>query len=323
MAETSKINIKSLPVTTEVKIGDYIILETDEGTRLLDFEDFVVTEYNTTFHPSISTNTADILTNTTNVAALSTALSGTNTTLRISSTAVSVSALGIGTHATTCLLDITSATTNADICIDAFTNSDARIYFRENGSTVFKIYTDNSETNNPLKIYDYVSASDMVTFVNGNVGIGTGSPTQVLHVSGAGTSIGAAITTSDNSGTPSLTIGNGEKEFYIKIDGTDSNSFKLYDNTSTSSRLTIDTLGNVSVGNVTPATTLHVGSISACMTLDANTGTPPTPDASSQGRIYMKGGKLVIQYNDAGTIRYKYLNMIATGVTWVHTTTAP
>jgi len=37
----------------------------------------------------------------------------------------------------------------------------------------------------------------------------------------------------------------------------------------------------------------------------------------------MKGGNLVIQYNDAGTIRYKYLNLVSTGVTWVHSTTAP
>ena len=60
MATSSTVNIKNLPVVTEIKIGDYLILETESGTRLIDFDNFAVTEYNTTFHPTISTNSADI-----------------------------------------------------------------------------------------------------------------------------------------------------------------------------------------------------------------------------------------------------------------------
>lgn len=54
-----------------------------------------------------------------------------------------------------------------------------------------------------------------------------------------------------------------------------------------------------------------------------DTTTPANPSSSFEGHIYVKGGKLVIQYNDAGTVRYKYLDLTGTGVTWVHTTTAP
>lgn len=43
----------------------------------------------------------------------------------------------------------------------------------------------------------------------------------------------------------------------------------------------------------------------------------------SQANIYIRNGKLVIQYNDAGTVRYKYLDLTGTGVTWTHTTSAP
>ena len=39
--------------------------------------------------------------------------------------------------------------------------------------------------------------------------------------------------------------------------------------------------------------------------------------------IYMSGSKFVIGYDDSGTMRYKYLDLSGTGVTWVHTTSKP
>ncbi len=51
--------------------------------------------------------------------------------------------------------------------------------------------------------------------------------------------------------------------------------------------------------------------------------TPSNPGASNEVHSYIKGGKVVYQYNNAGTVRYKYLDLTGTGVTWVHTTTAP
>lgn len=38
---------------------------------------------------------------------------------------------------------------------------------------------------------------------------------------------------------------------------------------------------------------------------------------------YFKDNKIIFQFNDGGTTRYKYLDLSGTGVTWVHTTTAP
>jgi hypothetical protein len=80
------------------------------------------------------------------------------------------------------------------------------------------------------------------------------------------------------------------------------------------------------INTTSPPTALSVGldaANEAALTLAASTSTPPNPSASSEGAIYVKGGKLVLQYNDATTVRYKYLDLTGTGVTWVHTTSAP
>lgn len=57
--------------------------------------------------------------------------------------------------------------------------------------------------------------------------------------------------------------------------------------------------------------------------LAESSATPTNPSSSNQALIYLKADKLVLAFNDAGTVRYKYLDLTGTGVTWVHTTTAP
>jgi hypothetical protein len=59
------------------------------------------------------------------------------------------------------------------------------------------------------------------------------------------------------------------------------------------------------------------------LSLDEIGNTPATPSSSTEARIYLRGDNLIIQFNDAGTVRYKYLDLTGTGVTWVHSTTAP
>ena len=51
--------------------------------------------------------------------------------------------------------------------------------------------------------------------------------------------------------------------------------------------------------------------------------TPASPASGTQVNEYLRNGKLIYQYNDGGTVRYKYLDLTGTGVTWVHTTVAP
>jgi hypothetical protein len=59
------------------------------------------------------------------------------------------------------------------------------------------------------------------------------------------------------------------------------------------------------------------------LTLRQQSATPTAPTQDADGNIYIKDGKLVIQYDDGGNVRYKYLDLTGTEVTWVHTTTAP
>jgi hypothetical protein len=59
------------------------------------------------------------------------------------------------------------------------------------------------------------------------------------------------------------------------------------------------------------------------LTLREQTTTPAAPAQDADGNIYVKDGKLIIQFDDGGTTRYKYLDLTGTGAAWVHTTTAP
>lgn len=56
--------------------------------------------------------------------------------------------------------------------------------------------------------------------------------------------------------------------------------------------------------------------------LDGSSNNTPTADAFS-GNVYIRNSKLVFQWMDGATTRYKYLDLTGTGVTWVHTTTPP
>ncbi|MFZ0544966.1 MAG: hypothetical protein WAM60_05990 [Candidatus Promineifilaceae bacterium] len=59
------------------------------------------------------------------------------------------------------------------------------------------------------------------------------------------------------------------------------------------------------------------------LTLREQSATPPAPAQDADAHLYIRNGKLVVQYDDGGTVRYKYLDLTGTGVTWTHTTTAP
>lgn len=316
---SNTVNIKSLPAVTEVKIGDYLILETTDGTRLIDFDDFVITEYNTTFYSVVSGNSLNIDTNTANIKSLSSTF--TEGTLSVGTTAVSVSALGIGTHQPDgALLHINGTApkikfTDTDTGSDSFIDCDSSIggvnIMADHGNEVAGSY-----------INFYVDSTQQMVILDGKVGIGITDPTYTLDLSGAGSIENSRIKTSNTTGVVNFRIENGTQNFSLKLDGDDNHSLKLYDETNSAARLTIDSTGKIGIG-VAPTTQLHIGTVSACATFEACVGTPSSPDASSQARIYVKGGKLVVQYNDSGTTRYKYLDLASTGVAWTHSTTAP
>jgi hypothetical protein len=62
---------------------------------------------------------------------------------------------------------------------------------------------------------------------------------------------------------------------------------------------------------------------SATLVLNEKDTTPAAPTADTQAKMYIKSNKVVFEWNDGGTTRYKYLDLTGTGVTWVHDTSAP
>ena len=48
--------------------------------------------------------------------------------------------------------------------------------------------------------------------------------------------------------------------------------------------------------------------------------TVPQPDVNAEARIFVRRDRLVVQFNDAGTTRFKYLVLTGTGIAWEHTT---
>jgi hypothetical protein len=66
MASTTKtnlyVNIKELPIISDVNNGDFLILETDVGTSIIDFQDFLITLDNTTFKSTFNTMQTDVQT---------------------------------------------------------------------------------------------------------------------------------------------------------------------------------------------------------------------------------------------------------------------
>ena len=67
---SNNIHITTLPQVTDIKAGYFLIVETPAGTNIIDFNDFVLSDNNTTFAPLLSTHTEDILSNKTVIQGL-------------------------------------------------------------------------------------------------------------------------------------------------------------------------------------------------------------------------------------------------------------
>lgn len=102
----------------------------------------------------------------------------------------------------------------------------------------------------------------------GNIGIGTDSPSQILHVHAPGTDL-AVIRL---SGTANL-----QTPYNIRqgITGVSNAGFSIFDVTSATTRFAIDSAGNIGIGTGNPVSILHVESATPGVTLNttANNGT--------------------------------------------------
>ena len=176
------------------------------------------------------------------------------------------------------------------------------------------------------------------------VGIRKSDPQSALHILGNGSNgannyifFGDSF---NNTGTPYAAIGENN--------GTDSDALEAYGKNGffvrvatfgSTAKLCVTSTGAVCVNTETAVSGAELtvnGDVDISQTLNVQsngtftghvkykaTGTPSAPASAAEFNLYYRANKFIIQYNDVGTTRYKYLDLNGTGVTWVHTTVAP
>ncbi len=102
-------NIKELPETFSVAAGDMLIIETDDGTNIMDFNNFVIGLDNTTFGTTITQHSSDINTLYNEFDALSsqvdTDIAAMSATVDAAATAVESAASAAGLGSDSALLE--------------------------------------------------------------------------------------------------------------------------------------------------------------------------------------------------------------------------
>ena len=100
----------------------------------------------------------------------------------------------------------------------------------------------------PFRIRPGAPTSSIDISASGNVGIGTASPSQKLHVLSSGT-----------TDSPLIQVQNGTRAWNVGINGA-TDIFRIKDETSNAARFAITNTGNVGIGTTTPANPLQMAS---------------------------------------------------------------
>jgi len=93
-----------------------------------------------------------------------------------------------------------------------------------------------------------------INYASGNVGIGQDSPTSKLYVNSGGTETVATFKSTDNKAR--IVVSDNDTNTYIIAEGDKSSVGRSASLTTTN--ITIDSSGNLGVGNITPSSKLHV-----------------------------------------------------------------
>lgn len=169
--EDEIINIEDLDIAKEIKIGDFVLLETTDGTKLIDFKDFIIGTDNITFYDKISGG--DFL-QTADISALS-ANVNTNTSILTGISGIDTEVDGLRDYIDALASDFAKlrASINelSDVTLETFSS----------GTVGFAVSRKSKSNQNPIKslffpTLDY-KGSDLTeaTSGNGSISIGTGT----------------------------------------------------------------------------------------------------------------------------------------------------
>ena len=284
------VNIKNLPETPQVNVGDLLILETPQGTQLIDFDNFVISESNTTFEPLLSSHTADIENNTKLVNNLSTDVDILSSFFLTETRATSQGGNFLKTLSA--------------ISIGSLNTPDAK----------FTVLGDMSASGNLS-----AAGGDGYNYFADRVGIGTTNPSEELQITSTGP--GIRLENSINYSYSDIKSNQGSLIFDADTGNQINNTYIKF-TIDNSEKLRIDDNGRIGLGTTTPHTSLHIGG-SGSIGMSVTTEHPVNPNSSQEAYFYVFANKFVIKYNDSGTIRYKSFPLSGTGIAWTHSTVGP
>lgn len=174
-------NVRELPEVFSVAAGDLLLVETENGTNILDFENFVIGVDNTTFGSTLSSNTTDIATlsssfNTlsssvdSSIAALSSSVITSNTKAMVTLTAWDASGVIINKSS-----NIASAEVDGNVIrfnfISNFLNEDYLILpsagvLNADGDLAMVVLSDRSTNFVDLSVIDITTSDRATTATN-------------------------------------------------------------------------------------------------------------------------------------------------------------
>jgi hypothetical protein len=153
----------------------------------------------------------------------------------------------------------------------------------------------------------------------GAVGIGTSSPSNLLHLYGGGANTQTIRQESSISAANAYLVQQSASKTYITGLSTDfSNSYIIYDATASAMRLAVTTAGNVGIGTTTPASKLSVWQGEITISNLDSSYTAPMGSIAAFNNDASTGG-LIFKTSTSGTLNEK-LRILANGYVGIGTT---
>ena len=157
-------NVKELPETFAVAAGDLLLIETDDGTNIMDFANFVIGLDNTTFGTTITEHSTDIAALSSDVATLSS---------KIDTDIITLSAAVIG-NTTKALITLSAQDVNGPRLINStnitsveFENNKIRFNFTTNFTTAaYLVLPAASTINGSNEVVQFVESEKQTNYLD-------------------------------------------------------------------------------------------------------------------------------------------------------------